>query len=433
MLPNRVRPGPLDLHTAEGLWRWMQGVQRFLDNFTLTPPLMGTEGRIWLDPVLAAQQLGEGSLATSFLARITAVMTVSGRYMYSWIKVSPNGDGTTTDITGAGSASGGGGTSVTISPTITAGSAVLTGVAGTGLIAGMVLIAPDGGPFPLGTGVLTVDEGSATVTLDQPASSSASANLTFAPQGPAYEHNNFQVAVDQIVRLFPAAVDSIFGQTFMFAYEAAGGGAAGAGGDLSYFRAASTSSLTSWYVALLTPYSFANGAIQNSVPINNLLRGLPFTSPRGGTLSDIAVYCGGFPDAAAFARLGIYEAIDVGSGNLYPGPLVADCGQIALSAMGIRSLPCTVTLQPNKLYYLASLFSIPGITNVYSYQLTGSYVGSEYIVLGQTDNWAAVNSYQIGYSVVQAFGALPATFPAGGSLLLLDTNDIQAIGVKYSG
>jgi hypothetical protein len=48
MLPtDKFLPGPWSPRQIERLWQWMKDVQRFLDNFVLTPPLAGTEGRLW--------------------------------------------------------------------------------------------------------------------------------------------------------------------------------------------------------------------------------------------------------------------------------------------------------------------------------------------------------------------------------------------------
>lgn len=425
MLPQqRMKAGPLDLHAAEGLWRWMQGVQRFLDNFTLTPPLMGSEGRVWLDPVAAAKQISEDRW---FLARITASTLVSGRHSYSWIKVTANSDGTHTDIEGTGAASGSGGSQVTFSPTITAGSSVLTGVAGTGATVGMVLIAPDGGPFPLGSAVIAVDEGSSTVTLDQPASSSAAANLTFAPQGVAWEVNDYDVAVDQVVRLFPGAIDPVFGQTYVFSYEDPGGG--GGGQVRAFLR--TKSPLPTAFPGTDTNFYYNAGSYSPTRPggddfssvVDGYIVAIPFFEGSGGTLDRVGMYASAA--GRTKARIALYS--NKSDRELYPYSLVQDFGEIDDTTIGFLTLSVSQVMQPNTLYWVCvqkSVLTTRGIrclTEPYSYMYVA---GTDDVVF---DTW-------VGWAAAFAYAAFPATFPTPLDTWLAGSSGalIPWIGLRYS-
>ncbi len=132
----------------------------------------------------------------------------------------------------------------------------------------------------------------------------------------------------------------------------------------------------------------------------NTLYAHPLLIPRNLTIDRIAVEIR-TGDAGKIARLGIYRD----GTNLYPGALVIDSGEISVAAIGVVAATVSQALT-KELYWLAILSNGVPATN------------GAVLVPGGILGWSNLHTYvsNPGWSVAQAYGALPDPFTAGGSM-----------------
>ena len=138
-------------------------------------------------------------------------------------------------------------------------------------------------------------------------------------------------------------------------------------------------------------------------------------------IEDIAVSLSAL-EAGKNMRVGIYR--NKGVNNLYPGALVIDLGLIDLN-LGIGDSPCPAQVPPVSL--AAGLYWIGAVDD--------GVLGSSMLC------WSSDQSLKLlpppnvggsclhGISIVQAFGALPDPFPAGGTDVSSDL--VPGYGVKF--
>lgn len=198
-------------------------------------------------------------------------------------------------------------------------------------------------------------------------------------------------------------------------YQAAPGGGGATDKDDQYYRQVGTSPLERWYVG-----GQGNAtALTTGAPTVGVLRALPFVSTRGGTLDRIAVQVTTLI-ASGVGRCGIYAATsDV---NLYPNARILDAGEILTSTTGLKAATINQVLTANTLYWLVYLAGTAAAT------IRCLAVAGCSALLGLDNALGAAPA--IGIQVNQAYGALPATFPAGGSVIT--AVPIPAIGVRFS-
>lgn len=190
------------------------------------------------------------------------------------------------------------------------------------------------------------------------------------------------------------------------------------GDDVGFGRHAAGGGLVAWYVA-----NCANcTALTSGILTGAILHALPFTSPwRGGVLDRMGLYV--TVGAAGLIRLGVYKATS--PQNLYPGDLIVDAGQVDTTVLGAKTLTINTQLAVGATYWAVCLATLgdPG-----SGTINCLAVGGCGQVLGH-DPGFGVNPYT-HLEVAQAFGALPATFPAGGALQW--TAPIPALYMRFS-
>jgi len=105
--------------------------------------------------------------------------------------------------------------------------------------------------------------------------------------------------------------------------------------------------------------------------------------------------------SAGSARLGIYAD----NGDTYPGALVLDAGEVDTGTTGAKAIAITEALDADTLYWLVILAS--ATPTIYG-QATISSLG----LIGAT----GLGTTQMAHwDVAQAYGALPANFPGGGT------------------
>ncbi len=136
----------------------------------------------------------------------------------------------------------------------------------------------------------------------------------------------------------------------------------------------------------------------------NSLRAFPFFVPKTMKFDRIAIRVStAATGTTPRVRLGVYE--DKGDGSVYPSALIFDAGEVAVNTIGLKELVVDLTLKGGKLYWLtligqdtASLVAaaIPAADTLATF-------------LGM-DNGLTGTPY-LGYAIMQAYGALPISFP----------------------
>lgn len=112
----------------------------------------------------------------------------------------------------------------------------------------------------------------------------------------------------------------------------------------------------------------------------------------------IAIYIAGAGAAGAAGRLGIYN-----DSGCYPSSLVLDAGTFDATTTGFKEIVINQTLNPGTYWVVVLLNDSTVDIRIYAY-----YLG----FVGMGPGLYGVVNY---LSVAQSYGALPATFPGGGS------------------
>lgn len=151
------------------------------------------------------------------------------------------------------------------------------------------------------------------------------------------------------------------------------------------------------------------------------LYAVPFVHGGGGIIDRIAfaVTTGG--SAGSVARVGIYKSIS--RTNLYPGDRVLDGGEQSTTSTGLKSATVDQKLIPGHLYWLVYLAGVAAPT----VRIINPGGGPQ--ILG-IDNTFAATGIGLGWSVAFSYAALPATFPAGGTIAT-QASAHPAIGVRF--
>lgn len=131
----------------------------------------------------------------------------------------------------------------------------------------------------------------------------------------------------------------------------------------------------------------------------NNLEAIPIVLAKQTTFQNLSCYVS-VAIALSHVRMGIYTDV-----NSYPGTLIVQ-GEIDTSTTGLKNVAITNTLAAGR-YWLVLNDELNGVN------LKG--IDAAYMVaLGATD--LNTNGSNTGYTAGLAYGALPATFPAGAAL-----------------
>lgn len=202
----------------------------------------------------------------------------------------------------------------------------------------------------------------------------------------------------------------------------------GAGGsaDYHFYRQAGTSPLNTFYMAGYLGGPQATGASVALIPDADKLYAIPFIVPKTITVDRLAVYILTGGPSGSRCRLGIYEATS--SSNLYPSGRVIDGGELTIETTQVLvTLTISQTLSAGKLYYVVGLFNttfVSGPGEILSLDPNAAQIG----VLG-TNSTTGFGKHRSGWQVGQAYGALPATYPASGTAIV----DGPLMGFRLSG
>lgn len=142
--------------------------------------------------------------------------------------------------------------------------------------------------------------------------------------------------------------------------------------------------------------------------VANVLYVCPFIAPRkGGSIDQLSwrVTTGG----AGLARIGLWE--NTSEANLYPSARLADSGDISVAAAATKTFTpaARIPLRPGDPYYLSYISNVAH--NVQAMQAGGlaAFWGLD----------AALGNFpRSAINIGVAYGALPATFPAGATYLV---------------
>lgn len=171
---------------------------------------------------------------------------------------------------------------------------------------------------------------------------------------------------------------------------------------------------------LMTGY---NGTPSTGAPPVGTLRCAPFLSGRGGLIDKIAFEVTTLGAAGSVGRFGLYASDPA---TMLPTTLLFDSGSIATDGggTGLKTAACAIGLQQGVLVWTCSLFGVASPTmRVYSQAGITPIFG-----FGTTGNF---NTSNMGWTVAQAFGALPATFPAGATFLA-SSGVVTIVGLRYT-
>lgn len=144
------------------------------------------------------------------------------------------------------------------------------------------------------------------------------------------------------------------------------------------------------------------GALSSGVAISpNVLYAVEFIPLKTSTWDRIAIHVF-VSESGKSIRLGIYNDL-----NGYPSSLLLDAGTVAYSS-GLRTLTISQQLTGGKRYWLVFLSNTAGIGGQLYY--SDATLGH---TLGHSTILSSAPFHSI--SVAQTYGALPSSFPAGGT------------------
>lgn len=133
----------------------------------------------------------------------------------------------------------------------------------------------------------------------------------------------------------------------------------------------------------------------------NSLRAFPLFVPKTMRFDRIAIrVTTAATGVTPRVRLGIYAD----NGNVYPGQLLLDAGEVDVSTLGVKELTIDITLKGGRLYWLALVgqdttsLVVAAIPNTDHYPIVGY----------EADLSGAPLS---AWAHTQTYGALPATYP----------------------
>ena len=142
---------------------------------------------------------------------------------------------------------------------------------------------------------------------------------------------------------------------------------------------------------------------------NGVLHAHPFHSGRGVTIEEAGTYCS--TGTSTLVRFGLYE-VEGEPGNLYPTTLRVDflAATVADNTF-VKRLTLAHVVPANKILMAAMISN-----GTHTFTSTDVGTGAAYGNSLGLDVSSDPSTSRQGITVTQAYGVLPATFPAGGAL-----------------
>jgi hypothetical protein len=155
------------------------------------------------------------------------------------------------------------------------------------------------------------------------------------------------------------------------------------------------------------PFLTGGTITTQSVASANSLRAFPFFVPKTISFDRIAIrVTTAGTGTTPRARIGVYAD----NGNIYPGQLVLDAGEVDVSSTGLKELTINLKLKAGKLYWLAFVGQDTASLALAAIPTTDSFA----TFLG-FDN-ALSGSAFLGIAHVQTYGALPGIYPSSSPI-----------------
>lgn len=192
-------------------------------------------------------------------------------------------------------------------------------------------------------------------------------------------------------------------------------------------RNVGTSPLEIWYSAAVNNYSCTTNAFAGATSgADTTIYAVPFYYGAEYTIDRIGIRVT-TAVANTVARLGIYKATS--RTNIYPDTLLVESSELDCSTTGAKTATVAATLAAGTMYWLAYQCYNNAATATYPTVRALSNVALPQ-VLGCSSALGASSAINAYLSVASAYGAYPATFPAGGALVA--TNVAPAVYVRLS-
>ncbi len=155
------------------------------------------------------------------------------------------------------------------------------------------------------------------------------------------------------------------------------------------------------------PFLTGGTITTQSVASANSLRAFPFFVPKATSFDRIAIrVTTAGTGTTPRARIGVYTD----NGNIYPGQLILDAGEVDVSSTGLKELTINLKLKAGKLYWLAFVGQDTASLALAAIPTTDSFA----TFLGFDS--ALSGSAFLGIAHVQTYGALPGTYPSSSPI-----------------
>jgi hypothetical protein len=197
-------------------------------------------------------------------------------------------------------------------------------------------------------------------------------------------------------------------QTTGIKWAAAAGGGGGAAATVPKIRTGATANR--YYPAS----AITATALGTTVATANAIRALPFVSPQAITVDRLA--CQITAGASGNLRLGIYAD----DGNVYPGTLLVDSGNISTSSTGVVTATVSQALAASTLYWFVFFSSTASI------QVRALAASQMTPIVGFVASGFSFPS--VGWSASLAFAALPTPYPAAASTI--DSGPVETVFIR---
>jgi hypothetical protein len=161
-------------------------------------------------------------------------------------------------------------------------------------------------------------------------------------------------------------------------------------------------------------------ALSTATPALNELKAIPFFCEKTISIDRLTINVTSAASAGGVARVGIYN--NTSEDNPYPSSRIVDSGEIATDSTGVKDITITpVTLVGGNLYWFVYL---PGVATATVRSLA---LGGTIPIFGlDTTMGTGVGSM---WNPSLAYGALPSTYTAGGSVT---SQNPPAIGFRIA-
>ncbi|KKM14364.1 hypothetical protein LCGC14_1706890 [marine sediment metagenome] len=145
------------------------------------------------------------------------------------------------------------------------------------------------------------------------------------------------------------------------------------------------------------------GSTSSQSVINNAIFAMPFYMPDLPNVIDTVVLQVLTAEAGKNARIAIYEE----DGNIYPGKLLFDVGEVSVASTGLKAITLSESVSRGLMWAAFNTNSPNGVFKTYAVPDIGTWV-----ILGQ--NPTSLVEY-VGWRVTSTYGPFPDMYPANAT------------------